>query len=191
MAKSNIVPTSVLDDLRDAYLDMRDAKRLVSREVREEFKPRIAEEIERRTRVIERAFAVQFEEVRQRGATRKELVEVLGDGSADVFRKYVELGGGTIAGRKTGADRLAERAENIGVKQVAEKLFDLIVGKTADGLGELAIPVEIQYKDGKPFIWPVDPSDVVVLRDEYGYSRGKMFDKGAEIVSAFGIEESQ
>lgn len=188
MAKSNIVPSSVLDDLRDAYLDMRDAKRLVSREVREEFKPRIAEEIERRTRVIERAFAVQFEEVRQRGATRKELVEVLGDGSADVFRKYVELGGGTIAGRKTGADRLAERAENIGVEQIGENLFEWVVD---DELTEI---VRIDRVEGKkPYVWPV--SDVKAPLEEALRKHGKtgsyLYEKAAEIISAFGLEGSQ
>ncbi len=189
MARMGTVPQVVLDELRDAYVDMMDKKARVAREVRERYRDKIAEETERETRVLERAFGVQMVEVREMGATRKELVKVIGDGTSGVYRKFIELGGGTIAGRKTGADRLAERAEDIGVSQVAENLFDLIVGKTADGLGELAIPVEIQYKDGKPFIWPVDPSDVVVLRDTYGYDRAALYNKGAEIVAAFGLEE--
>lgn len=181
MAKSNIVPTAVLDDLRDAYLDMRDAKRLVSREVREEFKPRIAEEIERRTRVIERAFAVQFEEVRQRGATRKELVEVLGDGSADVFRKYVELGGGTIAGRKTGADRLAERAEAINVERVSETLFEWTTGT------DEVITLEICWLVDSPRVRGFDGENHTAFIEAINRDVDKAKELAAQIVSAYGL----
>jgi len=118
------VPQVVLDELRDAYVDMMDKKARVAREVRERYRDKIAEEIERETRVLERAFGVQMVEVREMGATRKELVKVIGDGTSGVYRKFIELGGGSIAGRKTGADRLAERTEAINVERVAETLFE-------------------------------------------------------------------
>lgn len=110
MAKSGTVPAKVLDDLADAFMDMKAKRSRVEMDVRRRFKPQIEECIESETRVIERAFAVQFEEVRQQGATRKELVKIIGDGTAEIFRHYAELGGGVIAGRKTGAERASDRA---------------------------------------------------------------------------------
>lgn len=82
-----------------------------------------------------------------------------------------------------------KRAEDIGVKRVTETLFDWIVGTTSDGAGELAVPVTVQWKNGTPYAWPVDGSDVVRLRDDYGIEREELFAKGAEIVSAFGLTE--
>lgn len=182
MARMGTVPQVVLDELRDAYVDMMDKKARVAREVRERYRDKIAEEIERETRVLERAFGVQMVEVREMGATRKELVKVIGDGTSGVYRKFIELGGGTIAGRKTGADRLAERAENIGVVQISDNQFDYEIEEGA------VYRVEVQWARGVPFIWPVEHSQIGEMKELFGFTRAMAYDKGAEIVAAFGIE---
>lgn len=178
-----------LDRLRDEYLKLKTAKAEASRTVREKYRKIIADEIEMVTRVAERSFAVQLVELRERGATRKELVEVIGDGSAATMRRYVELGGGSIRTRQTGADRMEKRAEDIGVQQTATG-YTMFVGTTPDGDSELAVPIRVQWKNGTPYAWPVDGSDVVRLRDDYGIEREELFAKGAEIVAAFGLTEN-
>lgn len=179
-----------LDNLRDAYLEMREEKNAIRSQVREEYRAKIKAEIDSRSEIAERKFAVQLVRLREMGATQKELVAVIGDGTASTMRRYVELGGGKIAGRKTGAERQKERAEDIGVREVDGNVFDLVVGVTADGNGELCVPVTVQWKNGKPYAWPVEGADVVRLRDDYGIERDELFAKGAEIVSAFGLTES-
>lgn len=176
--------------LRDEYLAAQDEKKRRRGEIQDRHRDIIAEEIAVMEDAVDKRLGELLVRALESGMKRTEVWKpVFGTNDNKRWTRLVELGGGTVRTKRTGAEIRQEVEKSLGVKRVAENLFDLIVGKTIDGLGELAIPVEIQYKDGKPFIWPVDPSDVVVLRDEYGYSRGKMFDKGAEIVAAFGIEE--
>lgn len=182
------VPQVVLDDLRDTYLDMKQKRSGIAATVRERFRKTIQEEIERETRLVERAFAVQLVEVREMGASRKELVNVIGDGTASVMRDLIELGGGSVRSTQTGEERKAQRAEDMGVRRVSDELFDLVVATNEDG-SELAIPVKIIWADGKPMMWPEDSSEVITLRDTYGYTKQDMLAKGAEIASAFGLEE--
>ncbi len=178
-----------LDRLLDERIEMQAKIRAVRTEIERRYRDKIEAEIEFETRAIERSFAVQLVEAKERGATYAELVKVLGTGTASVMRKYVELGGGSVRTRTTGADRVEKRAEEIDVNRVEENLFDWIVGTTPDGLVGLAVPVTIRWKEGKPYAWPVFGSDVVRLRDGYGIEREELFEKGAEIVSAFGLTE--
>lgn len=183
MAKNGTVPGIVLDGLRDDYLTMQDKCSKVARDVKERYRKKIQDEIEAETRLIKRAFAVKFVEVREQGATRDELTNVIGDRTAKVFREYVELGGGSISRRTTAEDRKAERMKELGVTDNGDGTFNLSVGE-----GEyLAITVE--WQEGRPYIWPVEQSDVVILRDTYGYTQSAMFEKGAEIVASFGLGE--
>lgn len=173
----------VLDDLRDAYLRMKNRKAEIRAEVRERYREKIEAEIEFESQIAEREFAVRLVEVREMGATRPELVSVIRDGTAATMRRYIELGGGTIAGRKTGADRLAERAENIGVVQISDNQFDWEI---AEGV---VYRVEVQWAYGKPFVWPVEHSQIGEMKELFGFTRAMAYDKGAEIVAAFGLEE--
>lgn len=175
------VPQVVLDELRDAYVDMMDKKARVAREVRERYRDKIAEEIERETRVLERAFGVQMVEVREMGATRKELVKVIGDGTSGVYRKFIELGGGTIAGRKTGADRLAERAENIGVERVSETVF-----KWTTDTDEV-ITLEICWLKDSPRVRGIDSENHEALVIATGRKSSVARELAAQIVSAYGL----
>jgi len=188
MARQGTVSPVELDGLRDAYLEMQERKAAIRAQVREEYRAKIKAEIESRSEIAERTFAVQLVRLREAGATRAELVDIIGDGTAATMRRYVELGGGNIAVRKTSEDRKEERAKGLGVYSVDGETFDLEVGQGADG-GTLCIPVTIKWRDGKPFMWPVFETDVVPLRDTYGYSQEDLFSKGAEIVAAFGVTE--
>lgn len=189
MGKSGVMTQTELDRLLDERIEMQAKVRAVRTEIERRYRDKIEAEIEFETRAIERNFAVQLVEAKERGATYAELVKVLGTGTASVMRKYVELGGGSVRTRTTGTQRLEKRAEDIGVKRVGENLFDWIVGATPDGLGGLAVPVTVQWKNGTPYAWPVDGADVVRLRDDYGIEREELFEKGAEIVAAFGLTE--
>ena len=177
-----------LENLRDKFLEMQREKALIRTQVREEYRAKIKAEIESRSEIAERTFAVQLVRLRDQGAKRSELIDVIGDGTAATMRRYVELGGGTLAPRKTSEERKADRAADIGVKRVSETVFDWNVGLTADG--DLYCPVTIQWKNGKPYAWPVDSSDVMRLRDDYGIESNELYEKGAEIVSAFGLTEN-
>lgn len=188
MGKTGVMTQTELDRLLDERIEMQAKVRAVRTEIERRYRDKIEAEIEFETRAIERAFAVQLVEAKERGATYAELVKVLGTGTAAVMRRFVELGGGSVRTRTTGADRVEKRAEDIGVKRVEENLFDWHVGMTASG--ELYVPVTVQWKDGKPYAWPVRGADVVRLRDDYGIERDELFAKGAEIVSAFGLTES-
>lgn len=111
MGKAGAVHQTELDRLRDEYLDMREQVRRVRSEVEREFRAKIEEEVTYRTSRVRRAFAVRFVEVKEAGATRKELVKVLGDGTAEVMRELIELGGGTVRKTQTGEERRAGRGE--------------------------------------------------------------------------------
>lgn len=183
LAKEGTVPTIVLDALRDKYLDMRAAKSQVATQVRERYRKKILEDIERESQMIERLFAVQFVEVRNQGATRRELVNVIGDGTAATYRKFMELGGGDMRKLTTGAERLSARAESVGVIRSGDNLFDITLS-TGD-----VVSVYLTWADGKPAIWSDDREALTKMHEEFK-NGGGLYRKGAEIVALFGIEEN-
>lgn len=187
--KTGIIPQTELDRLLDERIEMQAKVRAVRTEIERRYRDKIDAEIEFETRAIERNFAVQLVEAKERGATYAELVKVLGTGTAAVMRRFVELGGGSVRTRTTGADRIEKRAEDIGVQQTATG-YTMFVGTTPDGDSGLAVPIRVQWKNGTPYAWPVEGSDVKRLRDDYGIEREELFAKGAEIVSAFGLTEN-
>ena len=183
MGKSGAMTQRELDQLLDARIEMQANVRAVRTEIERRYRDKIEAEIEFETRAIERNFAVQLVEAKERGATYAELVKVLGTGTAAIMRKYVELGGGSVRTRTTGADRVIKRAEEINVKMNGHGYdWEVVEGVT--------VQITLQWKNGKPYAWPVDGSDVVRLRDDYGIEREQLFEKGAEIVAAFGLTES-
>lgn len=183
MAKEGTVPSIVLDGLRDKYLEMKLAKSQVATQVRERYRKQIQDAIERETQMIERLFAVQFVEVRNQGATRRELVNVIGDGTAATYRKFMELGGGDMRKLTTGSERLSARAENAGIIRVEDNLFDITLS-TGD-----VVTVYLAWVEGKPAIWSDDRDTMMKMREEFKSGAG-LYRKGAEITSLFGLEES-
>lgn len=188
--KTGIIPQTELDRLLDERIEMQAKVRAVRTEIERRYRDKIDAEIEFETRAIERNFAVQLVEAKERGATYAELVKVLGTGTAAVMRRFVELGGGSVRTRTTGADRIEKRAEDIGVKQVEENLYAWTIQSHGDKLDGAEVDVTVRWRDGKPYAWPVEGSDVMRLRDDYGIEREQLFEKGAEIVAAFGLTEN-
>lgn len=171
----------VLDDLRDAYLRMKNRKAEIRAEVRERYREKIEAEIEFESQIAEREFAVRLVEVREMGATRPELVSVIRDGTAATMRRYIELGGGTIAGRKTGADRLAERAESINVERVSETVF-----KWSAENGE-EVTLEICWLNDSPRVRGVDSENHEALVVATGRKSSVARELAAQIVTAYGL----
>lgn len=184
MGKSGVMTQTELDRLLDERIEMQAKVRAVRTEIERRYRDKIEAEIEFETRAIERAFAVQLVEAKERGATYAELVKVLGTGTAAVMRKFVELGGGSVRTRTTGADRVEKRAEDIGVTPSPGTGYNWMLGDGA------FVNVTVRWKEGKPYAWPTRPEMVTKLRDEYGIEREDLFAKGAEIVAAFGLTES-
>ena len=189
MGRSGEMTQRELDQLLDARIEMQANVRAVRTEIERRYRDKIEAEIEFETRAIERGFAVQLVEAKERGATYAELVKVLGTGTASVMRKYVELGGGSVRTRTTGTQRLEKRAEDIGVKRVGENRFNWLVVDAQGSNRDVNIAVSVEWKNGKPHAWPVDGSDAIRLRDDYGIGREQLFEKGAEIVAVFGLTE--
>lgn len=181
MGKSGAVNSIELDRLLDERLEMQAKIKKVRLEVEREYKPRIEEEIEYRTRSLERAFAVRFVEIKEAGATYAELVKVLGQGTAAVMRKYVELGGGKIQKRLTGSERADERKNSTGVRHVADNRYIW----TVDGE---EFEADLLWQRGKPVLFPVGDA-VVTLRDNHGVNSADLVTKGAEVAAAFDISE--
>ena len=189
MGKSGAMTQRELDQLLDARIEMQANVRAVRTEIERRYRDKIEAEIEFETRAIERGFAVQLVEAKERGATYAELVKVLGTGTASVMRKYVELGGGSVRTRTTGTQRLEKRAEDIGVIQVTDTQYQWKAPGNEQYPHGTLVDVTVQWKNGKPYAWPVDGADAVRLRDDYGIEREQLFEKGAEIVAAFGLTE--
>lgn len=170
-----------LDRLHDDFLDMRDKKNRIRREVERRYRDKIEQEIEFETRGVERAFAVQLVELREAGATRKELVKVIGDGTASTMRHFIELGGGSLQKRQTGAERAAERRKAIGVEQVTDTRFIWTVGNQG-------YECDLVWQAGKPVMFPVGDG-VVTLRDVHGMTAKDFRAKGEEVANAFDLKE--
>lgn len=170
-----------LDRLHDDFLDMRDKKNRIRREVERRYREKIEEEIEFETRGIERAFAVRLVEVKEAGATRKELVKVIGDGTASTMRHFIELGGGTVKKRLTGDQRAEERKSAIGVRHIAGNDY----GWTVEGTEFIC---NVLWQNGKPVLFPVGDA-VMTLRDEYGMTASDFRNKGEEVANAFDLKE--
>lgn len=170
-----------LDRLHDEFLNMRDAKARVRREVERRYREKIEQEIEFESRGIERAFAVQLVELREAGATRKELVKVIGDGTASTMRHYIELGGGTVQKKLTGAERAEERKESLGVRHVGGNEYMWNV----DGVEYLS---QLLWQNGKPVFFPVGEA-ARTLRDLHGFGAAEFRAKGAEVANAFDVKE--
>lgn len=182
MGKSGVMTQTELDLLLDERIEMQAKVRAVRTEIERRYRDKIEAEIEFETRAIERNFAVQLVEAKERGATYAELVKVLGTGTAAVMRKFVELGGGSVRTRTTGAERMVKRAEDIGVTPNEDGTYQWQVA-------EESVKVWLKWKDGKPYAAPT-AENMQMLRTDHGIEAAELFAKGAEIVSAFGLTEN-
>lgn len=171
-----------LDRLHDEFLDMRDKKNRIRREVERRYRDKIEEEIEFETRTIERVFAVRLVEVKEAGATRKDLVKVIGDGTASTMRHYIELGGGTLKKHLTGSERAVERQNATGVRRVTGNRFIWTVD-------EVDYEADLLWQRGKPVLFPVG-GNLVAMRDAHGIGATEIAAKGEEVASAFNISET-
>jgi hypothetical protein len=181
MGRAGAVHQTELDRLKDEYLDMRAEIKKVRARVEAEFREKIEAEFEYQTHRVKRAFAVRFVELKEAGATRKELVRVIGDGTAEVMRELIELGGGTVRKTLTGEERRAERGENLGVREIAPGRF------VYTSKGGQEVETYLLWQNGKPALW-ADGDDVLILRDDFKDAAG-LRKIGAEIASAFNITE--
>lgn len=181
MGKAGSVHVTELDRARDEFLDMQEAVRRTRREVEKEFREKIEEEIEYRTRSKERAFAVRLVELKEAGATYEERVAIIGTAKAHVMRKYMELGGGATQKRLTGTERAEERKSAIGVRHIAGNDY----GWTVEGTEFIC---NVLWQNGKPVLFPVGDA-VITLRDEHGMTAADFRNKGAEVASAFDLKE--
>lgn len=181
MGKAGSVPESELDRLLDARIEMQSKIRKVRMEVEREYKAKIEEDIEYRTRNIERAFAVQLVDLKEAGATYSELVKVLGQGTASVMRKYVELGGGSVQKRMTGSERAQERINKLGVRREGDQFVWT--------LGSDNVDCQLIWRNGRPSLWPIGDEALLTLRDGHGITLRDMSAKGAEVAAEFGITE--
>lgn len=181
MAKEGTVSQRDLDDLRDAYLEMRARKSQIVREVRERYRKQIQETVDFETRAIERAFGAQLVDLRDRGATRRELVSVIGDGTAETMRRFIELGGGEISKRQTGEDRRVERGLELNLLELGQNRFQYTSQSGSK------VEVYLLWTDGKPALW-ADGEDVKILLEDFPTS-ADLRKRGEEIASAFEITE--
>lgn len=169
-----------LDRLQDAFLDMRDKKARIRREIERRYRDKIEEEIEFECRAVERAFAVQLVDLKEAGATRRELVKIIGDGTASVMRHYIELGGGEVRKRQTGEDRTRERRKALGITRIAGNRYEWkIEGHT--------YPVTLMERNGHPILWP-EGDALTALRDEHGVTLDDLREKGREVADEYGME---
>lgn len=175
-----------LDALTDEYNRMKERKRHVRNEVRERYREVIENAVEREAEAIEREFAIEFVSARDRGATRSQLVKVIRTGSADTFRKYVELGGGVIRGRETGADRARERGAELGVIPKGTNLFELY--KSVEGIPMEPIEIHLVKEGDTHMMLPSDMDNLVKMRDAFGYSRKDNIILANQIAEAFGVK---
>lgn len=182
MGKAGRVHITELDRARDEFLDMQDALNRVRREVEKEFRPRIEEEIEYRTKSMERAFAVRLVELKEAGATYDERVKIIGTAKAHVMRRYIELGGGETQKKLTGTERAEERKSAIGVRHVADNRYIW----TVEGV---EFEADLLWERGKPYLFPVGDG-VVTLRDEHGFGPAEFRAKGVEVAAAFDVTET-
>ena len=102
------------------------------------------------------------------------------------LRRFVELGGGTVRTRTTGADRLVKRAEEIGVRKASGGAYSW----KPDPADEATVDVIIRWHNGKPIAWGATTDDVMALQNDFGVTREELYEKGAEIVAAFGLTEN-
>lgn len=173
-----------LDYLAEMYESVQERKKEIRAEVRERYKKRADEEIARLVELEDSRIGVALVRAVEQGYKRADIAKVIKTNDSAKYRRLVELGGGKIRTHITADERQAERAESINVTDNRDGTFNLFTGRDSE-----SITIEVHWKNGKPYIWPVDVNDVVVLRDKYGYDQAKMYGKGAEIVSAFGLEE--
>lgn len=186
MGKTGVMTQTELDRLLDERIEMQAKVRAVRTEIERRYRDKIEAEIEFETRAIERNFAVQLVEAKERGATYAELVKVLGTGTAAVMRRFVELGGGSVRTRTTGAERLERRAEDIGVRKASGGAYSW----KPDPADEATVDVIIRWHNGKPIAWGATTDDVMALQNDFGVTREELYEKGAEIVAAFGLTEN-
>ena len=172
-----------LDYLAEMYDQVQIRKREIREEVREKYRARMEEEVEKQIELEDSRIGVAIVRAVEQGYKRADIARVIRTNDSAKYRRYIELGGGTIRTRKTLEERAQERAESINVVQIADNQFDYEIEEGA------VYRVEVQWARGVPFIWPVEHSQIGEMKELFGFTRAMAYDKGAEIVAAFGIEE--
>ena len=170
--------------LRDEYLAAQDEKKRRRGEIQDRHRDIIAEEIAVMEDAVDKRLGELLVRALESGMKRTEVWKpVFGTNDNKRWTRLVELGGGTVRTKRTGAEIRQEVEKSLNVVQIADNQFDYEIEEGA------VYRVEVQWARGVPFIWPVEHSQIGEMKNLYGFTRGMSQNKGAEIVAAFGIEE--
>lgn len=170
--------------LRDEYLAAQDEKKRRRGEIQDRHRDIIAEEIAVMEDAVDKRLGELLVRALESGMKRTEVWKpVFGTNDNKRWTRLVELGGGTVRTKRTGAEIRQEVEKSLNVVQIADNQFDYEIEEGA------VYRVEVQWARGVPFIWPVEHSQIGEMKELFGFTRAMAYDKGAEIVAAFGIEE--
>ena len=170
--------------LRDEYLAAQDEKKRRRGGIQDRHRDIIAEEIAVMEDAVDKRLGELLVRALESGMKRTEVWKpVFGTNDNKRWTRLVELGGGTVRTKRTGAEIRQEVEKSLNVVQIADNQFDYEIEEGA------VYRVEVQWARGVPFIWPVEHSQIGEMKELFGFTRAMAYDKGAEIVAAFGLEE--
>ncbi len=170
--------------LRDEYLAAQDEKKRRRGEIQDRHREIIAEEIAVMEDAVDKRLGELLVRALESGMKRTEVWKpVFGTNDNKRWTRLVELGGGTVRTKRTGSEIRQDVEKSLGAIQIADNQFDYEIEEGA------VYRVEVQWARGVPFIWPVEHSQIGEMKELFGFTRVMAYDKGAEIVAAFGIEE--
>lgn len=180
----------ILKNLREKYIELQEEIARRNAEIRAKYRALEKAEKEEEKEKLEKIFAWEFNMARESGVKRYELERyVLGSNRGDRYKKYVELGGGSLrklvsADEKIELLREAEekRFEEMGVRHVSGNRYMW----TVNGV---EYPVDLLWRDRAWIAFPFE--DAFGKMREQGIGLKEAKEKGAEIARAFGVEEPE
>lgn len=169
--------------LRDEYLAAQGEKKRRRGEIQDRHRDIIAEEIAVMEDAVDKRLGELLVRALESGMKRTEVWKpVFGTNDNKRWTRLVELGGGTVRTKRTGAEIRRDVEKSLGVKQIGENLFEW----TSEG--EEVITLDFGWLEGAPRVRGVDRKNHRALIAASGGKSAVAIELAAQIASAFGLK---